>query len=547
MGIAEAMPLARAWAHRQLRGALASQPKPGTVVSGVAAVRVLSEVREHLIGRCRPIINAYCSTRWLWHLRRTDFDIVRGYLPNTATSIIRIAENLSGSSELHPDDERVAVETPLNFLWDAAVFARVARLLAMSELINHSEGWLRRSSKGAEFEMREGDLPDLVANDELEAAIDLYDERVVAAASYRWHPNLAAANRSASEPLLLTVSMLLEGIGDTPMWRGSLAEGETFVIGEGRFAFDLYALSDQSNAAQLRGPLEAMEAPQIAASLVLLAQALGWHATFYADTLGVNVPRVGYVFMLRALLVEHIEKVLALAADHMWPAMDGFLPESAAAVLADVQGMDDNAAMSAPGPVIRPWTNDVLLVDVHAMTVNLMHLLRMAPSTDGPRANATAFAFEEAVQRLIDDGGVAPAQPTRALRGKTLRARGESVTDLDALMVVGTSLVCVSCKKVELARPYDAGDYQMVRNAKTKVANALSEWADRMAKLNADPVGDNYDFSSFERILGVVVTPELVFISSPSALAEVQLTDSVTTHAYISYGELSNLVDRLRD
>jgi len=466
-------------------------------------------------------------------------------LPNTESSIVRIAENLSGLSELPPDRDLPAIEMPLVFALDNSAFARIGRLLAIAELVNHAEGWMRRSSKNAEFLMKADDFPDLVPNDELEAAIDEFDERVAANASYRWHPAVSDVNSTASGLPLLTVEMLKDGVGQTPMWRGRFADKPEPFEGEGRFVFRAYSLSDQSNSEQLRGSLQAMDSPEIAASFIVMSQALMLHATLYAENLGISVPRVGYLMVMESHLIDRIDAVLAMAVERTWPAMEGYVPRNSASVLSIVEGVADGAEMSAPGPVLRRWRNGSLLVDVYALTIGLFDWLRMAPSTGGARANATALEFELAVQAMIDQAGAAPTDLIQEFRGKTLRLGGESITDIDALIVAGQNLICLSCKKFELARSYDAGDYQSVRNAKTKVDAAVLEWADRMSVLNTNRIGDNYDLSMFDKIIGVVVTPELAFVDSISAVAVVELTTNIECRRYISFGELRMLVDKL--
>lgn len=539
------LPRAREWARRQLSAALPSQPPPGTEIAGEDAVRVLSQIREHLIAACDPVVNAYSSVRWIWYLRRTDFSLVRGYLPNTETSVVRIAENLTGWSTRRPDDDELWAEVPLQFYLDDAAFPRLARILATAELINHVEGWLRRSSKNTRFVMVENDFPTLVEDLPLEAAIELYDERVVAAGSRRWHPSLSSVGPSAAEPLLLLIEMLEGGVGETPMWKGRFADAPEPFAGEGRFVFRPSALSDQRNERQLRGALEAMEEPEVAAAMIVMSQALMWHATWHAEQLGVGIPTVGYLLMRRIDLAKRVSEVLELADEGTWPAMDGFVPADSAVVLATIEGVVERGYQSAPGPILRQWRNGTVLIDAYALSLGLASRLRMSPSTGGARVNAIAREFEMAVQALVDEAGAGPRENVSDLRGKTLRIGGASITDVDAFMETDHVLVCISCKKFELARPYDAGDYVSVRNVKSNIEAAVEDWAEKIAMLTANPIGDNYDFSAFDRIVGLVVTPELAFVDSPLALASIELTDTTTVHAYISFGELHEVLPGL--
>ena len=543
--VSSEMPVARLWARRRLKAALVGLPEPGELINGAGAVSVLTAIRDNLVARADIVTRGYCAARWLWYLRRTDFRIIRDYLPNTESSIMRIAENLSGMTTLAPEDDPPMTSQPLAWGIDEAALARVARLLAIAELINHCDGWLRRSSKNAVFRMVPDDFPDLVEDTALEEAIDRYDERVVKSASARWHPSFSEPSAATTEPLLLQVPMLRHGIGQTPMWRGPISDSPKVFTGEGRFAIQISSLSDQSNADQMRGALKSMNEPVIAAALTIFAQALMWHATWTAESFGISVPRVGYVLMLEDHLGARIDEVLRLNQENTWPAMEGHIPGSCDDVLAVIRSMDVGGAMSSPGPIIRRWTGQVLMVDVHALSVELMHRLRVDPRTGGATVNATAADFELAVQAMIDAAGASPPESTRSLRGVPLRRAGANVTDIDALMQIGSDLVCVSCKKFELARPYDAGNYVSVRNAKSNVESAVCEWATRMAQLESHRIGDNFDLSAFGRLIGLVVTPELAFVDSPDALAPVRLTNAVTVPRYLSFSEFAEAVQQI--
>jgi len=250
------------------------------------------------------------------------------------------------------------------------------------------------------------------------------------------------------------------------------------------------------------------------------------------------------VVMREAELQERLATVIELGQERLWLAMEGIAPTDAGECLAAIEALSQGAEMSAPGPVIRRSAGGAVLVDAHALSVEIEHRLRLTP-TGGAVANIASHQFELAVQRAIDDAGFGPDEPLRRLRGKGLRVGGQSVTDIDALLVVGNQLVCVSCKKIELARSYDAGNYVDVRNATTKVEDAVREWADRVAALVAHPVGDNYDFAHFDAILGIVVTPDLVYVESHEALEAVKIDGLAQCRRYISFAELEHLLEEL--
>jgi hypothetical protein len=97
----------------------------------------------------------------------------------------------------------------------------------------------------------------------------------------------------------------------------------------------------------------------------------------------------------------------------------------------------------------------------------------------------------------------------------------EAITDIDAIGERGKRLLLVSCKSVPFSDEWNRGDNAAVRNVAAKVDDAVAEWADRTTKLRRMPHGDNYDFSGYEEIIGVVVFPSVPWTPTRSSVAEV--------------------------
>ncbi|WP_345453938.1 hypothetical protein [Arthrobacter gyeryongensis] len=420
-------------------------------------------------------------------------------------------------------------------------------MLAISEQLNHVEGWLRRSSKGTRFIVGESSLPDLELDEELEAAITAFDKRALQAATNRWHPLISRDfDLHAKEPLLAIATMHLHGIRETVMWQGAMADHPKPFMAPGRFGFGAMRLTDPLNPAIVEGSIGGMDMPREAAALVILSQAVMLHAMLYSNSVGVNVPRVGYIIMDEQQLALIIAETLARTRKAAWPVMAGYVPADPADVLALVKGMDLSDVASAYGPVLRPWRPGIVLIDLASLTSGLLHDLRLDASVGGEWVNASAAEFELAVQRLIDDTLLKPIDSIRQLRGVTLNLGGKPVTDADALMVVEDTLILIDCKKYELARPYDSGDYVSVRNARTKVDEDVSKWAKRLKTIRNNPVGDNYDFSQYDHFFGLVITPEVVFTRTPESLQPQPIGKTgVSSAPYLAFAELQILLENL--
>lgn len=110
------------------------------------------------------------------------------------------------------------------------------------------------------------------------------------------------------------------------------------------------------------------------------------------------------------------------------------------------------------------------------------------------------------------------------LRGKPLRKQGRHITDIDAIGVQGNRLLCVSCKSTLYSPQYDAGEFRTVRNREGMLLTAIAEWDKKIETLRADPRGDNFDFSAFDDIIGVVCTPLPVYTSTTPVAAMTPLT-----------------------
>jgi hypothetical protein len=143
------------------------------------------------------------------------------------------------------------------------------------------------------------------------------------------------------------------------------------------------------------------------------------------------------------------------------------------------------------------------------------------PAVTGAVANARADAFELSVQNLINQSAWNPPDSIRALRGVTLRAEGRALTDVDAIGARGNRLLLVSCKSLPYSSAYDAGEYAAVRNAASTVASACEHWRGVAERFLENRRGDNFDFTSFQELIWVVVTPFVVFTTDTHALSEV--------------------------
>lgn len=173
------------------------------------------------------------------------------------------------------------------------------------------------------------------------------------------------------------------------------------------------------------------------------------------------------------------------------------------------------------GSPLRRLAGDAFLVDLYGASEGLLRLLGRPESIVGAQANYWSEHFEEHLQRMIDTTTWAPPPKIRELHGRTLRIEGEDVTDIDAVGVRGSTLLLVSAKGRAFTDAYDRGTHASIREALDHALRAHESLLRVLHRLRERPVGDNYDFTAFSTITGVVAYPFLPFVPAGSGTAEV--------------------------
>ena len=185
------------------------------------------------------------------------------------------------------------------------------------------------------------------------------------------------------------------------------------------------------------------------------------------------------------------------------------------------------------GNVCRRYANQYML-DITGCSHAFLQRLEMsrAPAL----GNLRGAAFELQCQDIIDRSPWAPPPPIRELRGRTLWRAGQKLTDIDALATRDGILLIVSGKSRIYDREYDRGTYRVVENERNRLDEAVTQWDLIVESLNREPVGDNFDFSAFEEIVGIVCTPFPVYTHSERSLRFVRagLRASSSTHELLT-------------
>lgn len=161
---------------------------------------------------------------------------------------------------------------------------------------------------------------------------------------------------------------------------------------------------------------------------------------------------------------------------------------------------------------LRRGFGTITLIDVAGASQAILHCTEFDRSPI--IGNIRADAFELQCQEIINKSAWRPETDLSKVRGKTLRRNGKQFTDIDAIGSKSGILLLVSCKSLIYDRDYDKGNFQSVRNSQAIVDKAVLDWGNFVNQLRSQPAGDNFDFSSFTNIIGVVCTPFVVYSSN---------------------------------
>ena len=248
---------------------------------------------------------------------------------------------------------------------------------------------------------------------------------------------------------------------------------------------------------------------------------------------------VGYVPMTRTTFYEIVSTLFSNAKNAVRGTIPELrLPDSIEILVRELEEMRGTLWSVLQGPVVRSC-GELIYLDLASATMRLNRAFQF-PRVAGASANMRAEHFEGSVQSVIDRSRWADST-TRVLHGRTLRHQGRSVTDVDAIGVGENKLLLISCKSVLYAE-YDTADYRVLRNAADVVQKAVAAWDEVCSFLRDHRIGDNYDFSVYQEIIGVVCTPVVVYV--PLGLATADIAEGL--FAAVSISELRIWLDGIR-
>lgn len=500
-----------------------------------------------------PHIQAYSAMRWMYYLRRMPNPVFSGDLHSTVANNRALAEIYAQRSE-RVEEARLGPEG-FKFPLDDGTLRHAARFSAFVVIMNDLQVDFRFASKGCEYAFGSEratkscpwgtksaslltfkakspadaiSLPRRVDSDEIVAAARIYDQRHNVRSTFLGNALMRAgladiadaknktpdymtireAIWSLSEEALVSLQELLEGHPQADM----VKEGMKALVRFGATGIELDSLFDL-----YRLPVMAAVNIDDGAVLNLITLLLGGRLLESRRFAAVRVMEVGYFVVDRDEWNGLADKEYASVCDRIRTA----LPQLNAPATFELFSAACHAYRGSAWPIVHGnpvrTTSNYVCIDMWAASMGFITALQF-PKVQGQVANERATWFEDVVQELIDTTPWAAAE-VHSLRQKALTLGGKVLTDIDAIGTRGRDLLIVSCKSIPYTMEYDQGAYKAIRNAETTVVDAVAHWKGIVEILDATRVGDNYNLSGFDRIIGVVCTPFAVYTKSAEALS----------------------------
>ncbi|WP_148286985.1 hypothetical protein [Curtobacterium sp. B18] len=504
-----ARPGASEWARGILKAAIRESGREREILEGVAAYEYFVGVRASMMRRIAESIDVFGSVTWLKLIRALNHRVLKlEYFQAEveALSILQIATNIAGTARATETREQVAIE-PRSAM-------RLARLLEVAYLVEQSEWGIRSATKGVRYITSAEELPTQYQSNSLISILREFDLRNSWRSVERW-----------------TTELSRDEVTDPPIYRilnaysyqdGYLADNawDSTVALEPKHGFHQFTLRIEEAKGPSRDPLdpgvlEAFERPiEVVATTILgrlmLQKVLEDGLALYPDLTQRGLMTMG-MEDLRSDLDAEINKQLV----QKWLDSHAQTGQNAERCLQVVKSMYRPLERSYPGPILYEEGENAI-VDVAALTWHASVELRINARHGGRLVNIGAKRFEDVTQALIDETSYKPEPTVRDLVQRKLRFNGKDVTDIDAIVQFDRRLFLISCKRTLVGVNYIAGEYREMIAAKSRIEQALDEWADRLAFFKDHPIGDNYDFSDFS-LNGLVLVPEMIF--TPDARA----------------------------
>jgi hypothetical protein len=516
--------------------------RDGNRLDGEAAGAALNIIRSVVENLAQSEVGSHNGWAWLFYLRRLPDELFQGRLATTAPYDEMLAVALSAAA--NATAELPALDSMVAPRLDDNALRPVFRLSAFAILLSDVHSKIRRAGKGQAFILHSDQLPESVSDPELGLAIQLYDERREADLGSALHAgtDVLSITESGTDswPLLMVGRVKHADRRQTVLgWAGPMME-RRFIDVQGRYGPVWMTVEHLAELATFGGGQVAQWWDPALPSFIVLLRALSYDLIFRSRNAGLNLPRTGYLLIARDNLVQLLDFIRDSAAEDLTRLLPGAeIPATGSDILSIVEGIRASAWPLLAGPIIRR-AGEQLVIDLHSAAPRMVRMLTIPG--DNPHARSRGTHFELVVQNTIDNTPWRPPELLRQIRGRTLTRQGTKVTDVDAIGTKDDILLLASCKSISYSNEYDAGKYEVVRNVWTRLEKDKAYWDTIVRGFRDQPAGDNYDFTGYRRIEGVVITPHVLFVHSGALTQEAFTGADDKPRTVSSIGELQRFL-----
>jgi hypothetical protein len=476
--------------------------------SGAAAWLALRALESELETRASAIAQEVSSAEWLFFLRRAPW-LFAGYEQLGSGYLISIAESISALSQKAPKDSEAALPL-VAYAFEPALIGSLHRLGGASYLLGNIQNMLRCAGKGSTIKSRMNGFPIKLADPKLDVMTALWDSRMrdsgfdfLSQAGQYSHKLHVAPQSTDPGVVPLTTRSRKGTFGLSPLPMGALP-----------------SLNDPALPADLRFPTDALDLVAFLISASLFRMVKNDDTRQQIE----QFEQSGLRFVVREQARAELELVREMLMTHRFGLgiPDGLDLGAPDEILSRLVSGEVSVWPPSMGPAVREAADGVLVEDLWGATLRLQRALaRPAEMAGGKYANAWSTHFESVIQGAIDATAWKPSPTTAEYRRRHLRIGGQRIGEIDAIGEQPNRLLLVSCKCIPFSEEWRKGEHSAVRNVASSVDEAVARWADLVGNLRAAPHGDNYDFSAFSELIGVVVLPSLPWTPTEASVVEV--------------------------
>ena len=514
--------------------------EPDGTIDPVKAGELFGITREFLETDIFNFVDRYSPAAWLWYLRKLPiffFDFENSHASAYPTSdLAEISTSRSGNYTGQTEPESLE---PLRYRMTGEVTLDLVRLCGKIQVLRRIHKRIRTAGKEVLFRYVPGDLPVPAPTASQQQALRSFDQRRAKQQMFAQGTGIPLGELGHHPDAILVAVKDFAGTQVVPN-EAYDADAEQFSAGqEEEFSLVMrpvrtaeggvevsskFALREVSLpllrlfSAQHLDEAARAESAQLIMLLRLVRNMLIVENPAYRVF---QASQRGYILRNAERFLEQLRSSfdeLAGVAHRLIPDIPAeLIPANAEALLADLEALTGSLWAMISGTVIRRVAES-LMIDFYSATMRLDQTLSFKAIT-GELANQRAHHFEDMVQRLIDDSprGKVPKH-LRDLRQREhiTRADGSALTDIDAIGVLGNTVLIIDCKS-RIQSPGDLflGTHRVARNGaqwlETEVVRSCRRIEQYLRENPVHPTG-SYDFSDFENLIVVACTSEPVYV-----------------------------------